>query len=99
MQRGGVVYILSSPSRSVLYVGVTSDLYKRMVEHREKAYPNSFTSKYNCTVLVYYAAFDRIEEAIAEEKRLKAGSRKKKEKLINSMNAEWRDLWEDVQNW
>ena len=99
MQRGGVVYILSSPNGTTLYVGVTSDLYKRMVEHREKVNPNSFTAKYNCITLVYYAAFDRIEEAIAEEKRIKGGSRKQKEELINNMNAEWRDLWEDVRCW
>jgi len=59
MQRGGVVYILSSPNRTTLYVGVTSDLYKRMVEHREKVNPNNFTAKYNCITLVYYAAFER----------------------------------------
>jgi len=99
MQKGGVVYILSSPNRSVLYIGVTSDLYKRMVEHREKVNSNSFTAKYNCINLVYYAAFDRIEEAIAEEKRLKGGGRKQKDDLVNSMNAEWQDLWEDVKSW
>lgn len=99
MQKGGVVYILSSPNKSVLYTGVTADLYKRIVEHREKVNPNSFTAKYNCINLVYYKAFDRIEEAIAEEKRIKGGSRKQKEELINIMNADWRDLWEDVKYW
>jgi putative endonuclease len=99
MQRGGTVYILSSASKTTLYVGVTSDLYKRIFEHRNKVYPDSFSAKYNCIMLVYYAGFDRIEEAIAEEKRIKGGSRKQKDLLINDMNTQWRDLWEDIKDW
>ncbi|MEP7318434.1 MAG: GIY-YIG nuclease family protein [Panacibacter sp.] len=71
MERGGIVYILTNISNDVLYVGITSDLQKRMVEHKEKKYPESFTSKYNIHKLVYYNSFPTIEEAIVEEKELK----------------------------
>ena len=98
MQYGGVVYIMSSPDKTTLYTGVTANLYKRVWEHKNKYYPNSFTSKYNCVVLVYYQAFGRIEAAIAEEKRIKGGSRRQKIDLINSMNYEWKDLWEELSN-
>ena len=99
MQRGGSVYIMSSPNRASLYVGVTSNLRKRVWEHKNKVDPTSFTSRYNCVMLVYHTGFYRIEEAISEEKRLKGGSRKKKEYLIDSINPEWRDLWEDIEDW
>lgn len=94
MYKGGAVYIMSSPNRGSLYVGVTSDLVKRVWEHRNKQYPDSYTSRYNCIVLVYYKYYDGIEEAITEEKRIKGGSRKQKEQLIDSMNADWSDLYD-----
>ena len=90
------MYIMSSPNKSTLYTGVTSDLQKRVFEHKNKIYPNSFTAKYNCIILVYYQHFERIEEAIAEEKRIKGCSRKYKEELINAMNDDWNDLWADI---
>lgn len=88
---------MSSPNKATLYVGVTSDLVKRVWEHRNKHYPNGFTARYNCVILVYHSGYFSIEEAIAEEKRLKAGSRKQKEMLIDSMNPEWNDLWEQIE--
>jgi putative endonuclease len=99
MYHGGYVYILCSNNQNVLYTGVSSGLRKRVYEHRHKYYPNSFTAKYNCTKLVYYNFFDTIELAIAEEKRLKGGSRQRKIDLINAMNPEWKDLWEIVSQW
>lgn len=78
MERGGVVYILTNFTQTTLYVGVTSDLLFRIKEHKEKLYPTSFTAKYNIDKLVYYFFFSSIEEAINEEKRIKAGSRVKK---------------------
>ncbi len=96
MQKGGAVYIIASPNKTTLYTGVTSDLLKRIWEHRHKQIPNSFTSQYNCVELVYYRSFDRIEEAIAEEKRIKAGNRRAKEKMITSLNPEWIDLWPEL---
>ena len=96
MFKTGVVYIMASPNKGVLYTGITSSLYNRVWQHRNKYYPDSFTSKYNCVLLVYYRAFDRIEGAIMEEKRIKAGSRSQKEELINSVNPEWKDLWDEL---
>ncbi|MBL7742444.1 MAG: GIY-YIG nuclease family protein [Chitinophagaceae bacterium] len=90
---GGYVYIMCSMNNTTLYVGVTSTLPARVVQHKEKLHPNSFTARYNCIKLVYYKWFDTIIEAIAEEKRIKGGSRMKKEILINSMNPEWTDLY------
>jgi putative endonuclease len=98
MQKGGLVYIVCSPDRNVLYTGVTSDLQTRIWKHKTKFYENSFTAKYNCVVLVWYKYFIDIQQAIAEEKRIKAGSRKKKEALINDFNYEWRDLWDDAKD-
>lgn len=94
---GGHVYIMSSLNNSTLYTGVTSNLPARVAEHKEKIYPNSFSSRYNCIKLVYYRWFDTIVEAIKEEKRIKGGSRRKKEILINVMNPAWRDLYEETK--
>ena len=96
MYKGGAVYIMSSPDKTALYTGVTSDLPKRIHEHKSKVYINSFTAKYNCVLLVYYQYFDTIEMAIAEEKRIKGGSRKKKILLVESMNINWIDLTEQL---
>ena len=71
----------------------------RIKEHKDKEYPKSFSAKYNTDKLVYFCSYDSIEEAIAAEKRIKGGSRKKKIKLIESMNPEWKDLWEIVKDW
>ena len=92
MYKGGAVYIMSSPNKGTLYVGVTSNLAGRLWEHKNKHYPEAFTAKYNCILLVYYKYYDSIEDAIAEEKRLKKVSRKSKEKLIDTLNPAWIDL-------
>ena len=96
MLKSGSVYIMASPNKGSLYTGVTSELANRVWKHRNKYYPDSFSAKYNCIILVYYKHFDSIVEAIAEEKRIKAGSRKKKDDLIDGMNPGWRDLWDEV---
>jgi len=70
-ERGGCVYILTNFDNNVLYIGVTSELFFRAKEHREKLHVKSFTAKYNLFKLVYFKQFMTIEEAIAEEKRLK----------------------------
>ena len=93
---GGYVYIMCNLNHSTLYVGVTSNLPVRILQHKQKKHPNSFTAKYNCNKLVYYKRFDTITEAIAEEKRIKGGSRKKKEILINNLNPNWNDLYEEI---
>lgn len=96
MEKGGAIYILTNKNNTVLYIGVTSDLYSRVYEHKTKLYPKSFTARYNIDKLVYFEAFHDIEEAINREKQLKAGSRAKKIKLIKSINPEWKDLFEEV---
>jgi len=100
MKRGGTVYIMTNFSSSVLYTGVTSDLISRVQQHKNKVFPFSFTAKYNVVYLVYYKNFPSIEEAIAEEKRIKAGNRDQKCRLVDSINPEWKDLWEtEVSKW
>jgi putative endonuclease len=101
-QNGGMqdricaVYILTNPNRTVLYTGVTIDLATRLVGHRGKQDPSAFTARYNVTRLVYFEPFDDIVDAIAREKQIKAGSRRKKLEFIQRQNAEWRDLYEDL---
>lgn len=96
MKRGGYVYIMANLKNTVTYVGVTSQLLIRVHEHKNKLHPNSHTAKFNITKLVYYIGFHTIEEAIAEEKRLKGTNRKKKYLLVSAMNPEWKDLIDDV---
>lgn len=96
MKKGGYVYILTNKNKTVLYTGVTSNLPKRIHQHKTHFYKGSFSDRYNTEFLVYYKGYPYIEEAITEEKRIKAGSRKSKEKLINSMNPEWKDLYNDL---
>jgi putative endonuclease len=97
MNKGGCVYILTNKDNSVLYTGVTSNLQQRIWQHKTHFFPKSFTAKYNINKLVYYNWFNKIEEAIDEEKRIKAGSRISKIKLIDSMNKEWIDLYETIE--
>jgi putative endonuclease len=92
MERGGAVYILTNKNNTVLYTRVTSNLKVRLSEHQEKKYPNSFTARYNIYKLVYFKGYHSIDEAIAEEKRIKAGSRKMKNELIERINPTWNDL-------
>lgn len=99
MTSGGAVYIMASKRNGTLYTGVTADLKRRIYEHKTKYNPESFTAKYACGLLVYYQSFHHIEEAIAEEKRIKGGNRKNKLKLIESMNPEWKDLWDEIDEW
>jgi len=91
--KSGYVYILASKS-GVLYIGVTSDIEGRMLQHRQKAI-EGFTKKYNVIRLVYYELFGEIRAAIAREKQIKGWLRAKKIALIESTNPAWRDLSED----
>jgi putative endonuclease len=88
----GFVYIMTNQNNTVLYTGFTSDLIDRILKHRLKKYPGSFSAKYNIDKLVYFEELDTIGEAIKREKQIKAGSRAKKIELINSLNPEWVDL-------
>lgn len=85
------VYILASKARGTLYIGVTSDLYKRIDEHKQGSV-EGFTKKYGVKNLAYYEMFQEIEFAIAREKQLKNWHRQWKINLIESVNPLWRDL-------
>ena len=89
------VYIIADKGNAVLYTGVTGNLIRRVYEHRQKLV-EGFTKRYNVVKLVYYEVFDQIENALAREKQIKAGSRQKKLQLINSLNREWKDLYEGL---
>jgi putative endonuclease len=82
---------MTNTYNTVLYIGVTNDLYRRIVEHKSHEI-KGFTQKYNCDKLVYFEEFDNIEEAIAREKQLKNWKREWKNELIKKLNPDWDDL-------
>jgi putative endonuclease len=92
--RGGWVYMLAS-KRGTLYIGVTSDLSRRILEHRS-GIRSGFAHKYGCNRLVYFEEFETITAAIARETELKGWTRTKKKALVERKNPEWRDL---AQHW
>ena len=87
------VYMMTNRNKTVIYTGVTNDLSRRVQEHRDKE-GSSFAKRYNVTILVYYESFSRIYDAIAAEKKIKAGSRAKKIALLESANPGWKDLYD-----
>ena len=95
MNKQYYTYIMTNKRNTAVYASVTNDLKRRVYEHKEKLV-DGFTKKYNITKLVYYEVFEDIENAILREKQIKGGSRQKKIELINSMNKEWRDLYEEL---
>ena len=95
MERLYYVYLLTNFTNRVIYAGVTSDLKRRVYEHREKLIPG-FTQRYQVWKLVYFEATDDRTAAIEREKQIKGGSRLQKEKLIESMNPLWRDLYDEI---
>ena len=86
--------MMANDHNTVLYTGVTNDLQRRVLEHKEGR-GGEFTKKYNASKLVYFEYGDDVNAAIAREKQIKAGSRERKIELINSMNAEWKDLFDE----
>ena len=95
MGKNYYIYIMTNKNNTVLYTGVTGNLMRRIYEHKNKL-GSVFTKKYNVTKLVYYEIYENPTNAIAREKQIKAGSRDKKIKLIESINPEWKDLYEDL---
>ena len=87
------VYILTNTHNTVLYTGVTNDLIRRVYEHKHHLAKDSFTSRYNVEKLVYYEATSSIESAIEREKQIKGWNRKRKNKLVESRNPGWIDLY------
>ena len=93
--RNYYIYFMTNTSRTVLYVGITNDLKRRIKEHKEKKI-KGFTSKYNCTKLVYYEHSEYIINTLEREKQIKKWSRKKKNFLVEISNPNWRDLSNSV---
>ena len=89
------IYIMANKRNGTLYVGVTSNLQRRAYEHKQGAI-DGFTKKYNCKLFVFYEIHDIMESAILRERQIKAGSRNKKIGLIDTMNPQWTDLYEDI---
>ena len=90
------VYILTNATGVAIYVGVTNDLVRRMYEHRNKLDPNSYTAKYNIHKLVYYEYTGDVRAAIEREKQIKGWNRARKNKLVESRNPQWEDLYEKI---
>lgn len=95
MDKQSFVYILANKKNGTLYVGVTSNLFRRIYEHKNGVI-DGFTKKYNVKILVYYEVFEDIKEAIIREKVLKGWKRDKKILLIEKNNKEWNDLYESL---
>lgn len=85
------VYILTNQNHTVLYIGVTNDLQRRVAEHRAGTH-KGFTKRYNLSKLIYFEEHNDVKAAIVREKQLKAGSRQKKLDLVNASNPEWAEL-------
>ena len=85
---------MTNKNNTTLYIGVSSDVGRRVLQHKEKT-GSKFAKHYNLDKLVYLELTERMDDAIAREKQLKAGPRQKKLDLINSLNPEWKDLFEE----
>lgn len=95
MEKQPAIYIMASKRNGTLYVGVTSDLIKRVYQHKNSSSPG-FSDRYDCNLLVYYEIHEEMLNAIAREKQIKGGSRKKKLALIEAMNPKWLDLYAGI---
>ena len=90
------VYILSNYTGTTIYVGVTRDLLRRVYEHKNKLDPNSFTAKYGVHKLVYFEQTGDVRAALEREKQIKSWNRARKNRLVESLNPEWEDLYESI---
>ena len=90
------VYLLTNEHGNVIYTGVTNDLLRRVYEHKHHLDKGSFTAQYNIEKLVYYETTNDVESAIAREKQIKGWNRKRKNKLIESKNLLWEDLYPSI---
>jgi len=95
MKKQPCIYILASKKNGTLYTGVTSDLVKRIYEHKQEIF-SGFTKRYNVKMLVYYEIFDDMTQAIKREKTLKGWLRKRKIELIEKNNKKWDDLYDSL---
>jgi len=95
MEKKYHIYIMTNAHHTVLYTGMTGDLIRRCWQHKQRLV-EGFTKRYNCTKLVYLEAYDHPWDAIDREKQIKAGSRQDKIDLIEKLNPNWRDLYEEL---
>ncbi|MCL2469293.1 MAG: GIY-YIG nuclease family protein [Alphaproteobacteria bacterium] len=89
------IYFITNKTNSTIYTGVTRDLSRRVYEHKNKLL-NGFSKRYNLNKLVYYEAFENINDAIKREKQIKSGSRRDKIDLIIKNHADWKDLYDEI---
>ncbi len=94
-ERNFFIYMLTNIRRTVLYIGVTNNLQRRMAEHRSGII-DGFTKKYQCNLLVYFENAGEAYSAITREKEMKGWTRVKKNAIVNSMNPNWDDLYENI---
>ena len=92
------VYILTNEHNTVLYTGITNDLMRRVYEHKNHLDKGSFTAQYNIEKLVYFEVTSNVKAAIEREKQIKGWNRKRKNKLIESKNPNWDDLYHAILN-
>ncbi len=92
------VYLMANDRNTVLYIGMTNDLPRRITEHKEKR-GSSFCRKYNVNKLVYFEKYSDINYTIAREKQIKKYSRDRKNKLITNFNNSWKDLFNEIWDW
>lgn len=90
-----IVYIMANQKNGTLYTGVTSNLIKRVYEHKNSI-TKGFSAKHGCKLLVFFELHETMESAITREKQIKVGSRTKKLRLIETANPGWKDLYEDI---
>jgi len=95
MNKKGYTYIITNKNNTTLYIGVTSDLVRRIWEHKNKVV-EGFSKKYNLEKLIYFECFEDIETAINREKYLKGKKKAYKINLIETMNKDWKDLYSDI---
>ena len=95
MEKRPAIYIMVNKRNGTLYTGVTSDLIKRVYQHKNNSVLG-FSSRYDCKLLVYYEIHEEMLSAIAREKQIKGGSRKKKLALIEEINPKWLDLYNEL---
>ena len=90
------VYVLTNSNKNVLYTGITNDLVRRVYEHKHHLDKGSFTDRYNVEYLIYYEITSDVTAAIEREKQIKGWNRKRKNKLVESKNPLWQDLYESI---
>jgi putative endonuclease len=96
MPKQGYVYIITNKNKTTLYIGVTTDLRRRIYEHKNHLSVEGFSDRYNLECLVYYEVHDTVANAIFREKQMKKWLRSQKIKVINEFNPEWKDLSDQI---